>query len=375
MKIEEKLYFAYGSNMNLDQMAYRCPAAEAVCTAKLEGYELFFAGRPGNGVASIRPKQGGTVVGVLWKLTEACEKSLDHYEGFPALYGKETVRVRGSDGTEHRVTAYTMQEPYSRIHAMPSMGYLAGILAGCEQNGIDEKTILRAVLATLEDKLYKPTAVPADAEKIEKYIETKVDGNLKKLHEDRMLRELMSYDTLRINGVEYKNLPALDWMFDHDRLRNLFAKDPVGTIHGDLTIENIICRTDNDSWYLIDPNTGNLHESPFLDYGKLLQSLHGSYEFMMKTPRVAVQDNRIDFQLTRSAAYDALLAAVMEDLSARYPREQVESILMHEVIHWLRLMPYKLNKDRKRAAMFYAGLVMVANDVADFSEHKKETLC
>ena len=69
------------------------------------------------------------------------------------------------------------------------------------------------------------------------------------------------------------------------------------------------------------------------------------------------------------------LAAVMEELSARYPREQVESILMHEVIHWLRLMPYKLNKDRKRAAMFYAGLVMVANDVADFSEHKKETLC
>ena len=42
---------------------------------------------------------------------------------------------------------------------------------------------------------------------------------------------------------------------------------------------------------------------------------------------------------------------------------------------WLRLMPYKLAKDRKRAPMFYAGLVMVANDVADFSEHKKETLC
>ncbi len=147
-KMEHAMYFAYGSNMNLDQMAYRCPAAEAVCTAKLEGYELFFAGRPGNGVASIRPKQGGTVVGVLWKLTEACEKSLDHYEGFPALYGKETVRVRGSDGTEYRVTAYTMQEPYSRIPAMPSMGYLAGILAGCEQNGVDEKPILRAVLDT-----------------------------------------------------------------------------------------------------------------------------------------------------------------------------------------------------------------------------------
>ena len=29
---------------------------------------------------------------------------------------------------------------------------------------------------------------------------------------ESLLRELMSYDRLRINGVEYKNLPALDWM-------------------------------------------------------------------------------------------------------------------------------------------------------------------
>ena len=235
--------------------------------------------------------------------------------------------------------------------------------------------ILGEVLQTLEEKLYRPTARAADAGTIEKYIDTKVDGNLKKIREDRSLRELVSCDTLRINGVVYKNLPQLEWLFDHARLRKLFAADPVGTIHGDLTIENIICRTDNDGWYLIDPNTGNLHESPFLDYGKLLQSLHGSYEFMMKTPRVAVQDDRIDFQLTRSAAYDALLAALMDDLTARYPRAQVESILMHEVIHWLRLMPYKLAKDRKRAPMFYAGLVMVANDVADFCEGKEGKLC
>ena len=47
---------------------------------------------------------------------------------------------------------------------------------------------------------------------------------------------------------------------------------------------------------------------------------------------------------------------------------------MHEVIHWLRLLPYKLAKDRKRAPMFYAGLGMVANDVADFCEGKEGKL-
>ena len=225
--------------------------------------------------------------------------------------------------------------------------------------------VLHAVLDTLEEKLYRPTAVASDPEKIEQYIAKKVDGNLQKLREARSLHELMAAPTLWINGKEYKNLNQLSWLFDHERLRTLFAADPVSTIHGDLTIENIICRTDDTGWYLIDPNTGNLHESPFLDYGKLLQSLHGGYEFMMMTPRVTVQGNHIDFALTRSAAYDALLADLLADLGRRYPAEQVDSILMHEVVHWLRLMPYKLSKDRKRAAMFYAGLVMVANDAAD----------
>lgn len=225
--------------------------------------------------------------------------------------------------------------------------------------------VLHEVLDTLEEKLYRPTAVAADPEKIEQYIAKKVDGNLQKLREARALHELMEAPTLWINGKEYRNLSQLDWLFDHDRLRGLFAADPVGTIHGDLTIENIICRTDGKGWYLIDPNTGNLHESPFLDYGKLLQSLHGGYEFMMMTPRVTVQGNHIDFALTRSAAYDALLADLMQQLAERYPAQQVDSILMHEVVHWLRLMPYKLARDRKRAPMFYAGLVMVANDAAD----------
>ena len=239
-----------------------------------------------------------------------------------------------------------------------------GMFRYLHSNPVEKSTaVLHEVLDTLEEKLYRPTAVAADPDKIEQYIAKKVDGNLRKLREARTLHELLAAPTLWINGREYKNLNQLAWLFDHDRLRRLFAADPVGTIHGDLTIENIICRTDG-GWYLIDPNTGNLHESPFLDYGKLLQSLHGGYEFMMMTPRVSVQGNRIDFALTRSAAYDALLADLMAQLAARYPAEQVDSILMHEVVHWLRLMPYKLTRDRKRAPMFYAGLVMVANDAA-----------
>ena len=222
--------------------------------------------------------------------------------------------------------------------------------------------ILRDVLTTLDATLYTP-ARPASPAAIEAYLDNKVDANLARIREARGLRELAAYDRVWVNGRSCKGLPALGRLFDHARLRALFAGDPVATIHGDLTLENIICRTGEDSWYLIDPNTGNLHESPFLDYGKLLQSLHGGYEFMMMTPRVSVHENRIDFTFTRSAAYDALFAAVRDYLNDRFTPAQVESIFLHELIHWLRLMPYKINRDRKRAPMFFAGLLMVANDI------------
>ena len=222
--------------------------------------------------------------------------------------------------------------------------------------------ILRDVLTTLDRTLYTP-AGPADPARIDEYLDKKVDGNLAKIREGRGVRELAAYDRVWINGRAYKGLPALGRLFDHDRLRRIFAADPVATIHGDLTLENIICRTGADTWYLIDPNTGNLHESPFLDYGKLLQSLHGGYEFMMMTPRVSVHENHIEFTFTRSAAYDALFAEVRQYLDQRFTPAQVESIFLHELIHWLRLMPYKINRDRKRAPMFFAGLLMVANDI------------
>ena len=66
-----------------------------------------------------------------------------------------------------------------------------------------------------------------------------------------------------------------------------------------------------------------------------------------------MHENRIEFTFTRSAAYDALFAEVRDYLNERFSPRQVESIFLHELIHWLRLMPYKINRDRKRAPMFF----------------------
>lgn len=62
--------------MNLDQMEFRCPDAEVIGNVVVKDYRLVFRGNSrGNGVASILPEQGEQVSGVLWSITEKCEKA------------------------------------------------------------------------------------------------------------------------------------------------------------------------------------------------------------------------------------------------------------------------------------------------------------
>ena len=150
--MKESYYFAYGSNMNLDQMAYRCPAASVVENVRLEGYRLTFCGRgKGSGVATILPEEGSQVEGVLWKITPECEKSLDFYEGYPHLYGKEPVFVQGKDGVKREVMAYTMNAPYKDQPAIPSDLYFMGIVEGCHQNRISSRSITDALKRTRQE--------------------------------------------------------------------------------------------------------------------------------------------------------------------------------------------------------------------------------
>jgi hypothetical protein len=141
MSMEETLYFAYGSNINLGQMAYRCPAAQVVGSVTLDHYELLF--RRG-GFATIAPKEGETVTGLLWNITPDCEHSLDRYEGYPRFYDKRTVAVRDSYGQEFSAMVYIMDARF-REPMLPSDVYYKGIWEGYRQNGMPTESLKRAL--------------------------------------------------------------------------------------------------------------------------------------------------------------------------------------------------------------------------------------
>jgi hypothetical protein len=81
----KNLYFAYGANMHPEAMQWRCPKAQASRAFILRDWELKFYSH-----ATIEPKKGAQVAGVLWEITEDCELSLDAFEGYPSYYTKRT---------------------------------------------------------------------------------------------------------------------------------------------------------------------------------------------------------------------------------------------------------------------------------------------
>lgn len=134
--MSEKLYVAYGSNLNLEQMAKRCPTAQVYRKGVIEDYRLRF-----NRVATIEPSKGDEVPVAVWIIDEECEDALDWYEGFPRLYRKETVTVTLDDGMQVEGMAYIMNYGEEQL---PSLSYYMTIFHGYNDVGLDVKYLHEA---------------------------------------------------------------------------------------------------------------------------------------------------------------------------------------------------------------------------------------
>ena len=131
-------YFAYGSNMDLAQMAERCPGARVVDGAVLEGRRFIIAAR---GYASVVPAPGDAVFGLLWDLTPEDEASLDGYEGVrPGLYHKDECVVLTTGGRNVRALLYLAAEIGT---GDPQPGYLEAIVAAARHHGLPEDYVAR----------------------------------------------------------------------------------------------------------------------------------------------------------------------------------------------------------------------------------------
>lgn len=131
-------YFSYGMNTNLGSMAMRCPKAVSLGAATLPHYAFEF-----KSFATVTPDMDNQVEGVLWEITDDCEKSLDRLEGYPTYYGKINVWVE-YEGEMIPCMTYLMypEEEYN----YPSNSYVTMLEEGYTAHGISHDQINHALM-------------------------------------------------------------------------------------------------------------------------------------------------------------------------------------------------------------------------------------
>jgi len=142
------IYFSYGMNTNVEQMAQRCPKAICMGVAVLPNWEFRFAG-----CADVIPVPGNEVVGVLWNITDECLEALDMLEGYPTFYTSSELLVEW-DGTTVYAETYHMNP--GNVDRAPSQSYLNMVLEGYKQNGVPTDQIYNSLryLDTVHEYCY-----------------------------------------------------------------------------------------------------------------------------------------------------------------------------------------------------------------------------
>lgn len=143
------LYWAFGSNLCVRQMAYRCPGARKIKALPVYGAKLVF-----RGVADvlITDNQSDVCLGGLWRITPENEQALDRYEGVrgeTGMYRKAYFYIRDKSRHYYSVLYYIMN---SAGIFPPSEDYLNGIVEGYMNFGLDMTKLEEAVRHSWQDK-------------------------------------------------------------------------------------------------------------------------------------------------------------------------------------------------------------------------------
>jgi gamma-glutamylcyclotransferase (GGCT)/AIG2-like uncharacterized protein YtfP len=166
-------YFAFGSNLDPEQMRTRCPEHRAVGVAVLRDHRLAFPRFSrvwGGGVASPQLAHGHEVWGALHEISEQDLAALDAYESFRTpgdphnRYERKQITVelvRTVDGSVPRRVRAWIYEAHPSNPSPPSQPYLDAILRGARHHRLPDEYIAR--LAALPVRSVEPEAAGAPA--------------------------------------------------------------------------------------------------------------------------------------------------------------------------------------------------------------------
>jgi len=143
--VTDTWYFAYGSNLSVDQKMSRTGAIREARRCRLPGYRFAFNKRmaAGEGMyANVVRDDAATVWGVAYLCDEEAVATLDRFEGVSlGHYRREQVQVVTDDGDVLEALTYVAGHRFVGEEGWPLPHYLRMIVDGARDHGLPEEYI------------------------------------------------------------------------------------------------------------------------------------------------------------------------------------------------------------------------------------------
>lgn len=223
--------------------------------------------------------------------------------------------------------------------------------------------VLEKVVAFMNKSIYQNNKPLDEMANLQSYIKGKIHGKITDTAAiSGEISQLVAYKKIKINGKNYDNiLQVVEKIKKNKTAMKELASYNDTPIHGDLTIDNIVVDSRGD-FFVLDPNNENQVSSPVVDYGKLYQSLHSGYEFLIQLETCKVRDNVVDYEEAMSQKYAEIFKLFDTKLKLDLNKATYRTILFHEAVHYCRMLTYRANINPKTVAVFYGTAVKLFNE-------------
>lgn len=153
--MNDRLYAAYASDLNIEQMQHKCPTAQPFAKSWLFDHRLTFKGSPRRAHATVVPAQGQAVPVVVWEISAQDEATLDRYEGVSQGYYTKKRMPLEVAGEMQDVLIYVMRPC---AYNLPSKQYLDVVTRGYIDFNLPTTTLEEALAYSYEGTIvYKYT--------------------------------------------------------------------------------------------------------------------------------------------------------------------------------------------------------------------------
>ena len=147
----EEIYFAYGSNLNLEELKGACVqaglfdyAVEQVAAAWLPDMSLvfdYYSKSRGGGALNVRTVKGSLVSGYLFRLSPDAWRLIDRKEGHPHYYRRTPVTVLVEGGKYVSAVTYIVTPERTQGFVPPTQEYLAICEDGRRRLGLETRSL------------------------------------------------------------------------------------------------------------------------------------------------------------------------------------------------------------------------------------------